>query len=57
MTEKELLYVEDVLGHEQLFETQCSDVAGKLQDGELKSFASELSRRHKAIFESFYGLL
>ena len=35
----------------------AGDVAGKLQDGELKSFASELSRRHKAIFESFYGLL
>lgn len=57
MTEKELLYVEDVLGHEQLFETQCKDFAGRIQDGELKNFATELSRRHKDIFNSFYGLL
>lgn len=32
MTEKELLYVEDALGHEQYFQTQCQDAAGRLQD-------------------------
>ena len=32
MTEKELLYVEDALGHEQYFQTQCRDAAGRLQE-------------------------
>ena len=38
MTDKELLYVQDALGHEQHFQTQCCNAAQQLQDGELKSF-------------------
>ncbi len=57
MTNKELLYVEDALGHEQYFQTQCCETINKLQDGELKSFVQQLEQAHKTIFQSFYGLL
>ena len=57
MTEKELLYVQDVLGHEKHFQTECRNVAEQLQAGELKSFARELEQKHCEMFQSFYGLL
>jgi hypothetical protein len=57
MTEKELLYVEDALGHEQYFQTQCQDAAGRLQDAGLKQFTQELEQKHRNIFQSFYDLL
>ena len=57
MTEKELLYVQDVLGHEQHLQNECRDLAERLQDGELKSFAREMEQKHGEMFRSFYGLL
>ncbi|MBR1483118.1 MAG: hypothetical protein IJ598_09160 [Ruminococcus sp.] len=57
MTEKELLYVEDALGHEQYFQTQCRDIAGRMQDGELRNFAQQMEQKHSEIFSSFLGLL
>lgn len=57
MTSKELMYVEDALGHEKYLGTQCCDTISKLQDGELQRFAAELNERHKAIFATLYNLL
>jgi len=57
MTEKELLYVEDALGHEQYFQTQCQDAAGRLQDADLKQFTKQMEQQHRTIFQSFYDLL
>lgn len=57
MTEKELLYVEDALGHEQHFQTQCGDTANQIQDSELKNFTRGLQQKHREIFQSFYDLL
>ncbi|MBQ1411769.1 MAG: hypothetical protein IIY93_01125 [Clostridia bacterium] len=57
MTEKELLYVQDALGHEQYFQTQCKETAGRIQDPELKSCVQQLSEKHRDLFQSFYGLL
>lgn len=57
MTEKELLYVQDALGHEQYFQTQCRETSGRIQDPELKSCVEQLSRKHDELFRSFYGLL
>ncbi len=57
MTDKELLYVQDALGHEQYFQTQCRDASEKLCDGELKSFAQQLEQQHKTVFENLYNLL
>ena len=57
MTDKELLYVEDALGHEQYFKTQCCEVSKQLQDGELKNFVQQLQQQHQSMFQSFYNLL
>lgn len=57
MTNKELLYVEDALGHEQYFQSQCCQTVKALQDQELQSFVQQLEQSHRAIFQSFYGLL
>ena len=39
MTNKELLYVEDVLGHEKHFQSQCRETARQLQDPELRQLS------------------
>lgn len=57
MTEKELLYVEDALGHEQYFQTQCQSASEQLQDPELQRFSRELEQKHRTMFQSFYDLL
>ncbi len=57
MTPKELLYVEDALGHEQQMKTCCTDFANQLQDGDLKNFVSGLSTKHQQTFTQFYNLL
>ncbi|MBQ1437573.1 MAG: hypothetical protein II125_02385 [Ruminococcus sp.] len=57
MTSKELMYVEDALGHEQYFQTQCRETANQIQDGELRSFAQQLEQQHRNIFQNLYSLL
>lgn len=57
MTEKELLYVEDALGHEQYFQAQCSETARQLQDAALRQCVQEMGKQHKQLFQNFYDLL
>lgn len=57
MTTKELLYIEDALGHEQYFQTKCKESIGQIQDADLKSCIEQMERKHQQIFQSFYGLL
>ena len=57
MTPKELLYIEDALGHEKHLKLQCQDFAEKFQNPELKALAEELAKRHQEIFDTFYKLL
>ena len=57
MTSKELLYVEDALGHEQYFKTKCSEAQQQLQDSELKNTISDMQQKHQQIFNSFMDLL
>ena len=57
MTEKELLYVEDALGHEQYIRTACQNAADQLQDNDLKHLSREMEQKHRAMFQSFYDLL
>ena len=57
MTTKELLYVEDALGHEQYFQSQCAQTAQQIQDGDLKNFAQQMQQKHQEIFSNFYSLL
>ena len=57
MSPKELMYIEDALGHEKFLETQCNDCAAKLQDTELKTFATQLATEHKQTYQKLYQLL
>ncbi len=57
MTNKELLYIEDALGHEQYFQTQCNDTACKIQDAELKNTVQQIAMKHQQIFQNIYSLL
>lgn len=57
MTSKELLYIEDALGHEQFMETKCQETASKIQDAELKTLVTQLEAKHKELFVKLYSLL
>ena len=57
MTNKELLYIEDALGHEKFFKEKCQECSVQLTDGELKNFVSNLTQQHINIFSGFYQLL
>ena len=52
MTSKELLYVEDALGHEKYFQTKCNEAAQQIQDETL-----QMAEKHRQLFRTFYGLL
>ena len=45
MSPKELLYIEDALGHEKQMKDCCTDYANMLQDGELKNFVQQPLRK------------
>ena len=57
MTERELMYIEDALGHLEFLKTQSQNAANSLQDGVLRSRAQEINRRSATIFDRFYGLV
>ena len=57
MSPKELMYIEDTLGHQAQIKTTCTDSATQLQDAELKSFVTELAQKHGESFGRFYSLL
>lgn len=57
MSPKELLYIEDALGHEKFLHSASNDAIQNLQDPELKALAQELANKHQEIFSKFYGLL
>lgn len=57
MSPKELLYIEDALGHEKFLKTQCEEAVQNLQDGELKTYCQQLMDKHQQIFNQFYSLV
>ena len=57
MTSKELLYLEDALGHEKYFQSKCKETSSQLQDIELKTCSAQKAQKHQQIFQRFYGLL
>lgn len=56
MSPKELDYIDDALGHEKSFKTQCQDAIQNLQDTELKTLVQQMADKHQQIFDSFYHL-
>ena len=57
MSPKELLYIEDALGHEKQMKDCCADFASRLQDAGLKNFVQDLARKHQNNFDRLYSLL
>lgn len=57
MTSKELLYVEDALGHENFMKSCATKTAGKLTDPTLSSYVSELIQEHTDLKNKFLNLL
>jgi hypothetical protein len=57
MSPKELLYIEDALGHEKQIKATCQSSKEQLQDQALASFVQDVAERHAACFNKFYGLV
>lgn len=57
MTSKELLYVEDALGHEEFMKTCSKKVSSQLQDQNLANYVKELEQKHTELFNKFLNLL
>ncbi|MBQ8218115.1 MAG: hypothetical protein IJZ91_09185 [Oscillospiraceae bacterium] len=57
MSPKELLYVEDALGHTQFLMNQCRTAANQLTDPALRQQVQELVNRNQKLFTQFYDLV
>ena len=57
MTSKELLYVEDALGHECYMKTCAPKTANDLKDINLSNYMNELAQEHTDLFNKFLKLL
>ena len=57
MSPKELLYIEDALGHTQYLMTQCRTAASQLTDPGLRGEAQRMVAEHQKLFASFYNLV
>lgn len=57
MTSKELLYVEDALGHECFMKTCSKETSKQLSDATLSQYIGELEKKHSEIFNMFLNLL
>lgn len=57
MTNKELLYVEDALGHEKFMKSCSQKTSTKLQDMTLSSYVAELEKVHTDLYNKFLNLL
>lgn len=57
MTSKELLYVEDALGHEQFMKSFSKKTSEQLTDANLSNYMKELEQTHNEIFNKFLNLL
>ena len=57
MTTKELLYVEDTLGHAKYLQSQCKETAEKIEDPALRNFVEQMAAKHGECFQRFYQLL
>ena len=57
MSPKELLYIEDTLGHEKQIKATCKESARTLEDVTLQNFVTSVGNSHSNAFNKFYGLL
>ena len=57
MTNKELLYVEDALGHENFMKTSSCSTSNQLKDVNLSNYIKQLEQIHADLFNDFFNLL
>lgn len=57
MSPKELLYIDDALGHEKFLISQCRQAAENLTDPELRGCVQQLAESHQQLFNRFYQLV
>ena len=57
MSPKELLYIEDALGHTQFLISQCRSAANQLTDPALRQQAQQLVNSNQKLFNEFYNLV
>lgn len=57
MTGKELMYVEDALGHEKFMKCVTNKYTAKVSDTGLSSFLSDAVEKHTALYNKFLNLL
>ena len=57
MSPKELLYIEDALGHAKFMQTKCQETAQQVQDAELKNCVQQMATKHQDLFNQFYQLV
>ena len=57
MSPKELLYIEDALGHTKQIKTLCNDFSNQLGDTELSNFVSDIAQKQQQCFDRIYNLL
>lgn len=60
MTQKELLYMEDAIGHEQNLVSLLQDFSNNVQDKNLASFLKKIAKKHtvmeKKLMEIMEGI-
>ena len=57
MTQKELLYIEDAIGHEQNIISICEDTINNLEDSNLVSFMKNEVKKHTSTKEKLTKIL
>lgn len=57
MTPKELLYIEDALGHTKFLMTQCNLAANQLTDPTLKRQVQQYVNENQKLFTQFFELV
>ena len=57
MTQKELLYVEDAVGHETNIISICKSTMENLQDENLKNFLEQEINNHKSMKDKLISML
>ena len=57
MSPKELLYIEDALGHTKQIKTVCGDFSNQVSDTELSNFIQDIAKKQQQTFDRFYNLL
>ena len=57
MSPKELLYIEDALGHTEESKKCCTDFSNQVQDPALKTLLSDISAKQSGLYTKFYSLL